>query len=678
MRLAMTIQKALNGIFSGNISLKLRNPVSFAVWFFLSLSAAAEAQHNALVINNYDYAGQAIEPGKISGVATQRALESRGLTVTLANNVTSADILDRVSMLAESSEQSSGLTVLYYRGHSAKTADDNYFIPVESTISDTQSLQNQGVAFSDVLTTLGQAVAIGGGALLVVVDAGRPYFESLTGDPAADGFKALPYISDNTLVLLSNAPESTPSDSGVFQLSWNKVLRKASGDLNDVVDQVKQVTNSDSVGALLPHYESNLGSAVTLAETINVSPGAAQRRPSEKANELDSRGTDTAGKNISPASVTSAVDSENNSTEAKLHSVEEILSSAQGITCDDSFDKSLWDEVIENQDAMTVEDYVLQFPGGCFINQASLLRDELVRRQQEQEAQAKEQARMLAEQEELERWNAIKELAKSSGDTCVYGDYVREYPDGRMVVAAKRRLETACESWEASTPVERTLVDTDSTPPDNASKPESADNEPPQTEPVSTAADTSPASPDFAQAKLALENNKCATPEGDSVLYWTRGIGPGDAMWSEVHAIYQTCILSYLNWAQGQLDQGQPDNAKTMLDRAGLFYEFMSPLHRKRSELIAQNIQNYGTEQSLLQPEPQDKADTTATPRNQSSEQTVENASLDSAQNAATDETVDANTNAQSTEEPNLVQKTFRWYRDNRDGGISGQGAERK
>src|SRR6202030_1653630 len=144
------------------------------------------------------------------------------------------------------------VAMVYLAGYGVQLAGENYFIPVDSTLSRDVDIPIEGLGISDYQR---QLASLPLKASIVVLDAARqqPFIEG--GQPIASGL-ALVEPDPHMLIAFNSAPGTVapeePGPYGVYAQSLAEMIRTGGLPLPEVFNRVRLRVNENTKGALVP------------------------------------------------------------------------------------------------------------------------------------------------------------------------------------------------------------------------------------------------------------------------------------------------------------------------------------------------------------------------------------------------------------------------------------------
>src|SRR6266850_1535372 len=219
-------------------------------------AAAAQQQEKriALVVGNGAYAKSPLATAANDAGLIAQTLQAAGFDVIGARDLDGDTLRRSFRDFIQKAEASGPDTVamVYLAGYGMQLAGENYFIPVDSTISRDTDLPTEGMRISDYVRQLASLPLKAG---VVVLDAARqqPFIEG--GQPLASGL-ALVEPDQHMLIAFNAAPGTiAPAEQGpygVYVQSLAEMIRTGGLPLPEVFSRVRLRVNEASKGAQVP------------------------------------------------------------------------------------------------------------------------------------------------------------------------------------------------------------------------------------------------------------------------------------------------------------------------------------------------------------------------------------------------------------------------------------------
>src|SRR6202158_1324544 len=220
-------------------------------------SAAAQQQQEkriALVVGNGAYAKSPLATAANDAGLIAQTLQAAGFDVVGARDLDGDTLRRSFRDFIQKAEASGPDTVamVYLAGYGIQLAGENYFIPVDSTISRDTDLPTEGMRISDYIRQLASLPLKAG---IVVLDAARqqPFIEG--GQPIASGL-ALVEPDAHMLIAFNAAPGTVapvePGPYGAYAQSLAEMIRTGGLSLPEVFNRLRLRVNDASQGAQVP------------------------------------------------------------------------------------------------------------------------------------------------------------------------------------------------------------------------------------------------------------------------------------------------------------------------------------------------------------------------------------------------------------------------------------------
>src|SRR5258707_11476741 len=225
-------------------------------------SASAEQQEKriALVVGNGAYAKSPLATAANDAGLIAQTLQAAGFDVVGARDLDGDTLRRSFRDFIQKAEASGPGTVamVYLAGYGIQIAGENYFIPVDSSISRDTDVPTEGLRINDYVR---QLASLPLKANIVVLDAARqqPFIEG--GQPIASGL-ALVEPEAHMLIAYNAAPGTVaPSEQGsygVYAQSLAEMIRTGGLPLPELFDRVRLRVNDASKGAQLPWHANKI------------------------------------------------------------------------------------------------------------------------------------------------------------------------------------------------------------------------------------------------------------------------------------------------------------------------------------------------------------------------------------------------------------------------------------
>jgi uncharacterized caspase-like protein len=251
-------------------------------------SAQTPERRFAFVIGNTEYrAGQLPTAANDAGLLAE-TLRGAGFDVTGARDLDQEtlrrsirDFLGKVSAAGPEA-----VTFVYLAGYGLQFEGDNYFVPIDATISRDEDIPIEAFRISDLTRPL---AGLRGTANIVVVDAARQHPFAPAGLPLASGL-ALVEPDPGMLMAFNATPGSiAPIENGpygAFGESLAEMIATGGLGLDDVFARVRLRVNERSGGVAVPWYASTISRPFLFTDRIANAPPPPQALA---ATELQTR-----------------------------------------------------------------------------------------------------------------------------------------------------------------------------------------------------------------------------------------------------------------------------------------------------------------------------------------------------------------------------------------------------
>src|ERR1700726_408201 len=222
--------------------------------FLSSASAQQQEKRIALVVGDGAYAKSPLATAANDAGLIAQTLQAAGFDVVGARDLDGDALRGSFRDFIQKAQASGPGTVamVYLAGYGMQLAGENYFIPVDSTLSRDVDVPIEGLRIGDYIR---QLASLPLKASVVVLDAARrqPFIES--GQPIASGLglvEAIPHM----LIAFNAAPGTVAPDEqgpyGVYAQSLAEMIRTGGLALPEVFNRVRLRANEASKGAQVP------------------------------------------------------------------------------------------------------------------------------------------------------------------------------------------------------------------------------------------------------------------------------------------------------------------------------------------------------------------------------------------------------------------------------------------
>src|SRR5712664_3750729 len=268
---------------------------SFCLMLFSGLAgvlspASAQQQEKriALVVGNGAYAKSPLATAANDAGLIAQTLQAAGFDVIGARDLDGDTLRRSFRDFIQKAEASGPDTVamVYLAGYGMQLAGENYFIPVDSTISRDTDIPTEGMRISDYVRQLASLPLKAG---VVVLDAARqqPFIEG--GQPLASGL-ALVEPDRHMLIAFNAAPGTiAPNEQGpygAYAQSLAEMIRTGGLPLPEVFSRVRLRVNEASKGAQVPWDAQKIDAQFMF---FNRAPDAPAQPPQDQAAAVRNR-----------------------------------------------------------------------------------------------------------------------------------------------------------------------------------------------------------------------------------------------------------------------------------------------------------------------------------------------------------------------------------------------------
>jgi uncharacterized caspase-like protein len=225
-----------------------------------SASAQQQEKRIALVVGNGAYAKSPLATAANDAGLIAQTLQAAGFDVVGARDLDGDTLRRSFRDFIQKAEASGPGTVamVYLAGYGIQIAGENYFIPVDSSISRDTDIPTEGLRINDYVR---QLASLPLKANIVVLDAARPQPFIEGGQPIASGL-ALVEPEPHMLIAYNAAPGTVaPSEQGsygVYAQSLAEMIRTGGLALPEVFNRLRLRVNDASKGALVPWHAEKI------------------------------------------------------------------------------------------------------------------------------------------------------------------------------------------------------------------------------------------------------------------------------------------------------------------------------------------------------------------------------------------------------------------------------------
>jgi len=254
-----------------------------------SATAQQQAQEKriALVVGDGAYAKAPLATAANDAGLVAQTLQAAGFDVVGARDLDGDTLRKSFRDFIQKAEESGPGTVamVYLAGYGMQLAGENYFIPVDSSVSRDVDIPTEGLRIGDYVRRLASLPLK---ASIVVLDAARqqPFVEG--GEPIASGL-ALVEPDPHMLIAFNAAPgtiaPNEPGPYGVYAQSLAEMIRTGGLQLPEVFDRVRLRVNDASKGAQVPWDAQKVDAPFTFFDRAPDAP--AQAPPDQAAAARD-------------------------------------------------------------------------------------------------------------------------------------------------------------------------------------------------------------------------------------------------------------------------------------------------------------------------------------------------------------------------------------------------------
>ena len=237
-------------------------------------SAQAPERRFALVVGNTEYqAGRLPTAANDAGLVAQ-TLRAAGFDVTGARDLDQETLRRSVrDFLAKVSAAGPDAVVfVYLAGYGLQFEGDNYFVPIDATITRDEDIPIEAFRVADFARPLAGLPAT---AKIIVIDAARQYPFTPAGLPLASGF-ALVEPDPGMLIAFNATPGSiAPIENGTdgaYGEALSEMIATGGLSLDDVFVRVRLRVAEKTGGVAVPWYASKIDRPFLFTERIANAP----------------------------------------------------------------------------------------------------------------------------------------------------------------------------------------------------------------------------------------------------------------------------------------------------------------------------------------------------------------------------------------------------------------------
>lgn len=257
-----------------------------ALFFLLMCAGVAHAEdaeetHKiALVIGNQKYAHLAALKNAVADADLMaQSLEAVGFKVTLLKNGSKADMGKAIVDFRRAIEPGT-IAMVYFAGHGMQANDENYLVPVDAEIKESEDLPWMSIAANDLVK---QLEATSAGALVFILDACRdnPFWGGQAktrsiGGAASRGLARIVSNRAGTLIAFSTSPGAVAQDgdgkNSPYTAALAETIREPGQSLETIFKRARVKVVEQTQGRQIPWENSSLVTDIVL-----------QPRPGERA-----------------------------------------------------------------------------------------------------------------------------------------------------------------------------------------------------------------------------------------------------------------------------------------------------------------------------------------------------------------------------------------------------------
>jgi hypothetical protein len=247
------------------------------------------AESVALVIGNSDYRSVEALPNPVNDAnAVAVSLRSHGFDVTLATDLTRAEMLNTLRGFRDAADRAD-IAIVYYAGHGMEIGGRNYLVPVDARITDERDARLEMIELQDVLSQLSGARRM----KAVFLDACRdnPFVTGMkrtdTGRNVGRGLALVEEAGADTLIAYAAAageitPDGVEGGNSPFTRAFLNAMGGPEVDIRLLLGSVRDELRRSVPGAA-PFVYSSLGGGTYLINSKGLP--APHPDPAPPANE---------------------------------------------------------------------------------------------------------------------------------------------------------------------------------------------------------------------------------------------------------------------------------------------------------------------------------------------------------------------------------------------------------
>ena len=209
----------------------------------------------ALIVGNSNYNGEKLPNARNDAESIAATLQTLRFDVTLILDATQEDFLKKAEEFSQATiRRNANVVLVYYAGHGVQLAGKNYLIPVDSRISDIDTLVSDSIHFDELLKLVGRSSAF----KMVFLDAcqNNPFQDrikslevGLAPPPDVSGF-LIGYATQPGKVAYDGAGDNSPYATAL--LSY---MHSSGREVLSVLADVNQNVRKETGGAQVPYVQ---------------------------------------------------------------------------------------------------------------------------------------------------------------------------------------------------------------------------------------------------------------------------------------------------------------------------------------------------------------------------------------------------------------------------------------